>query len=124
MSIIFDYTVFYNKYTNNPPDQTNMMQLHSDNTVKPYLHYYKKLYPSNQVSDIKLWPTNYIIVGGVNVYISSDINNRLYFTIPYQHGNIFYDNHYHFGTKIIRDSTVRHKNICNVSFLYIFNKNV
>jgi len=70
MSIIFDYSVFYNKYINNPPDPTNTIQLHSDNMVKPDLHYYKKLYPSNQVSDVKAWPTNYIIVGGVNVYIS------------------------------------------------------
>jgi hypothetical protein len=96
MAIPFNYKYFYDTYMNNITN--NNIQIYIDNTPnKPDLYFYTKSYPENKQPLSKPWPNTYIIVSGINIYISFDVDDRLYFTIPYEYNGTFYDNHYHFG---------------------------
>lgn len=94
---IFDYMTFYNYYT-------DPKHVFIDPNTKPNLWFYKTNITTENPS-FKPWPKTYILVGGVPIYVSIDRDYRIYFTFPHFENNMFWDNHYHFGLKLVTDLT-------------------
>jgi hypothetical protein len=104
MTFIFDYNTFINYYNNS----ANIL---IDTATKPNLFYYKNLSAPNQIPETKIWPKKYIIIGGTQIFIEhipkKNYNDEFYFTIPTYNNNKFWDDHYHFGIRNIKNFKTR-----------------
>lgn len=120
MSINFSYNTFYQEYTNMSSKMTNIQ---IDTNVKPPLYYYKNPPNGNQTFNIKQWPQEYIIIGGIQFFISTDANNRLYFTLPFFESGKFWDNHFHFGLRTLTDFTSKPRKQKTIVFFHYTSQN-
>jgi hypothetical protein len=84
----FDYEKFYKYYTNDK-------KLKTDTSSLKEIWFYRS--SQSREPEKETLSNKYIIVNGVNIYISKKENDKLYFTIPETIGDKLWDFHYHFG---------------------------
>lgn len=98
-SFIFDYSVFYDYYT----DSRNLLQ---DHNQKDYLHFFLDIPRRTRQQSTRIpYPTYYITINGVKVYITLLNKRRILFTLPTFIDNAMWANHYHFGLDLFVDRT-------------------
>lgn len=99
-SFYFDYDKFYKYYTN----ESNLEK--EDDTFNDTVWYYTKTPYNNQIPEETELSKFYITINNEKIHIKKQ-GNGLLFTVPKEKDNKLWDDHYHFGKRVIEKDKKR-----------------